>query len=153
MTARPDARVNGTSRRLVILLVEDNAADADLTREALADSDRLASLHVARDGADAIAFLRRQGQHADAPSPDLILLDLNLPGLDGRAVLTAIRGDPALREIPVVMLTSSSAPQDVSDAYRLGANCYVTKPLDLARYLSTIRAIEQYWSEVATLPG
>ena len=136
-----------------ILLVEDNPADVELTREALADSKLLSRLHVVRDGVEALAFLHREGDHRAAPRPDLVLLDLNLPRKDGRAVLTEIKGDPILRSIPVVVLTSSRAEQDVAKAYELNANCYVTKPVDLEQFLTIIRSIEQFWFTVARLPG
>lgn len=145
-------RDGGQGRRSVILLVEDNPADAELTREALAESRRDNLLCVVRTGEDAVAFLRREGHHVTALRPDLVLLDLNLPGLDGCGVLAEIRRDAELRSTPVVVLSSSAAPDDVVAAYRLGANCFVTKPLDLERYLATVRAIEQYWLAVATLP-
>ena len=140
------------ARRSVVLLVEDNAADEDLAREALDDAAHAGGLHVVRDGVEAMAFLRREGPYADAPSPDLVLLDLNLPRLDGRGVLAAMRGDAALRRIPVVVLTSSSAPDDADAAYDAGANCYVTKPVELTAYLAAVRAIERFWLGVATLP-
>lgn len=135
-----------------ILLVEDNAADAELTREALADSKLLSRLHLVRDGVEALAFLRREGEYADVPRPDLVLLDLNLPRKDGRAVLTEIKADPNLRLIPVVVLTSSQAEQDVASAYELNANCYVTKPVDLEQFLTIVRSIEQFWLTVVKLP-
>ncbi len=139
-------------RRAVVLLVEDDDADADLAREALAESSLATELHVVIDGASALAFLRRSGAHADAPVPDLVLLDLNMPGLDGRAVLAEVKRDPALRDIPVVVLSSSASPRDVASAYALSANCYVTKPVGLTSYLATIRAIERFWLGVATTP-
>ena len=144
--------VAGGARGPVVLLVEDNAADVDLTREALSDATRLGALHVVRDGAEAIAFLRREGVHAGAPIPCLVLLDLNLPGLDGRGVLVEMRRDETLRRIPVVVLTSSSAPDDAAGAYEAGANCFVTKPVGLTEYLAAVRAIEHFWLDVATLP-
>jgi CheY-like chemotaxis protein len=135
-----------------ILLVEDNPADAELTREALQESVLASQLHVVSDGLEALAFLHRTGRYADAPTPDLILLDLNLPRVDGRGVLTDIKQDVGLRDIPVVVLSSSAAPRDVSGAYALGANCYVTKPVSLDAFLAAIRAVEQFWIGVATLP-
>lgn len=139
-------------RRAVVLLVEDDDADADLAREALAESPLATELHVVVDGASALAFLRRAGAHASAPAPDLVLLDLNMPGLDGRGVLAEMKRDPALRDIPVVVLSSSASPRDVAGAYALSANCYVTKPVGLTAYLATIRAIERFWLGVATPP-
>ncbi|HEY0972821.1 MAG TPA: response regulator [Gemmatimonadales bacterium] len=136
-----------------ILLVEDNRADAELTREALTESKVLSRLHVVRDGVQALAFLRREAGHEDAPRPDLILLDLNLPRKDGRTVLAEIKRDPALRLIPVVVLTSSEAEQDIARAYELNANCYVTKPVDLEQFLTIVHSIEQFWLTVVRLPG
>lgn len=136
-----------------ILLVEDNPADAELTREAMAESRLLNRLHVVRDGVEALAFLRREGGYGGVPRPDLVLLDLNLPRKDGRAVLTEMKGDPGLRRIPVVVLTSSQAEQDVARAYELNANCYVTKPVDLEQFLMIVRSIEQFWFTVVKLPG
>ena len=140
-------------RRGVVLLVDDNAADADLTREALTDSSLVGELHVVSDGLQAIAFLRQQGAYRDAPLPHLILLDLNMPRLDGRGVLAEVKQDPAFRDIPVVVLSSSAAYDDVQKAYSLRANCYVTKPVGLGPFLATIRAITQFWIGTATLPG
>ena len=133
----------------VVLVVDDNAADADLTREALSGSGFVDELHVVGDGVEALAFLRREGAYEGAPVPDLILLDLNMPRLDGRGVLTEMKRDAALRRIPVVVLTSSSAPDDVAGAYDAGANCFVTKPVDLDAYLATVRAIGHFWLTVA----
>jgi two-component system response regulator len=135
-----------------ILLVEDNPGDAELTREALAESKVLIRLHVVRDGVEALAFLRRDGRYAGMPKPDLILLDLNLPRKDGRAVLAEIKQDPALRPIPVVVLTSSHAERDIARAYELNANCYVTKPVDLEQFLTIVHSIEQFWLTVVKLP-
>jgi two-component system response regulator len=136
----------------VVLLVEDNPGDAELTRVALADSAAIGEIHVVPDGVEALAFLRRDRAYADAPRPDLIMLDLNLPRLDGRRVLADVKQDPWLRDIPVVVLSSSAADDDVATAYRLGANCYVTKAVGLDSYLDGVRAIERFWGTVATLP-
>jgi len=136
----------------VVLVVDDNAADADLTREALAESTLVDELHVVGDGVEALAFLRREGAFARAPVPSLILLDLNMPRLDGRGVLAAVKADPALCDIPVIVFSSSTAPTDVAEAYRLRANCYVLKPVLLHEFLATIRAIEQFWMGLAALP-
>ena len=135
-----------------ILLVEDNPGDVELTREALHDSKVHMRLSVVNDGVEALAFLRREGTYAGSPRPDLILLDLNLPKKDGRAVLGEIKGDPALRHIPVVILTSSQAEQDIVRAYELHANCYVTKPVDLEQFITIVRSIEQFWLTVVKLP-
>lgn len=139
-------------RRPVVLLVEDSPADVDLTCEALASTGRVGRVCVVRDGAAALAFLRREGAFAGAPIPDLVLLDLNLPGLDGRGVLAEIGRDPALRRVPVVMLSSSAAPDDVAGAYAAGANGYVTKPVGWEQYLAAVRAIEHFWLSLASRP-
>ena len=136
-----------------ILLVEDNAADVRLTREALKDAKVRNRLHVAADGVEAMAFLRREGRHADAPRPDLVLLDLNLPKKDGREVLEESKQDPGLQNIPVVILTTSQAEEDVFRSYQLHANAYVTKPVDLERFLEVVRSIESFWLEIVRLPG
>ena len=135
-----------------ILLVEDNPGDIRLIREALRDTVRPITLEVVRDGAEALAFLRRQGPYPNAPRPHLILLDLNLPKKDGREVLACIKGDPALRRIPVVVLTTSEAPQDILKSYDLHANCYVTKPMDLQQFITAVQAIEDFWCTQVQLP-
>jgi len=135
-----------------ILLVEDNAADVRLTREALKDAKVRNQLHVAADGVEATAFLRREGRHAGAPRPDLVLLDLNLPKKDGREVLGEIKQDAGLQNIPVVILTTSQAEEDVLRSYQLRANAYVTKPVDLERFLEVVRSIESFWLEIVRLP-
>lgn len=152
MSRRNGHPSSGPNGAVDILLVEDNAADAELTREALTSTDDGTRLHVVRDGIDALAFLRRLPPHQSAPRPALILLDLNLPRMDGRAVLTEIKCDPALRGIPVVVLTSSAAEQDVLGAYELNANCYVTKPLNLDDFLGVVRAVREFWVTTAVLP-
>ena len=136
-----------------LLLVEDDPGDVLMTTEALEESKLLTSLHVVRDGEDAVAFLRQEGTHADAPRPDLILLDLNLPRLDGREVLAEIKADPDLRRIPVVVLTTSSAEEDVLRSYDLHANAYVTKPVDFDRFVEVFRQIDDFWISVVRLPG
>jgi CheY-like chemotaxis protein len=140
------------SRPVEVLLVEDNPGDVRLTREALREGKIRNNLHVARDGVEALAFLRRQGEHAGAPRPDLILLDLNLPRKDGREVLTEIKDDASLRQIPVVVLTSSQAEEDIIRAYDLHANCYISKPVDLDQFISVVRSIEDFWFTVVKLP-
>jgi two-component system, chemotaxis family, response regulator Rcp1 len=134
-----------------ILLVEDNPGDARLTREALRDAKVRNNLHVAPDGVEALAFLRRQGKHATAPKPDLILLDLNLPKKDGREVLEEVKGDEQLRHIPIVILTTSQAERDIAESYRLRANAYVTKPVDLEQFLKVVQSIEHFWLEIVKL--
>ncbi|MET0396488.1 MAG: response regulator [Longimicrobiaceae bacterium] len=140
------------TRPVEVLLVEDNPGDVRLTREALKEGTVRSNLHVARDGVEALAFLRRQGEHAGVPRPDLILLDLNLPRKDGREVLTEIKEDASLRQIPVVVLTSSQAEEDIRRAYDLHANCYITKPVDLDQFINVVRSIEDFWFTVVKLP-
>lgn len=135
-----------------ILLVEDSPSDVDLTREALEEAKVRNHLHVVGDGARALAFLRREDDFGHAPTPDLILLDLNLPKKDGREVLAEIKADPALRRIPVVVLTTSQAEEDILRSYDLHANCYVTKPVDLDQFIKVVRSIEDFWLEIVKLP-
>ena len=139
-------------RPIEILLVEDNPGDVRLTIEALRDGKVRNRLSVARDGVEALAYLRRDGNFADAVRPDLILLDLNLPRVDGRQVLAQIKADPQLRTIPVVVLTTSQAEQDVLKVYELQANCYVTKPVDLDQFMKVVKSIENFWLTVVSLP-
>ena len=136
-----------------ILLVEDNAADVRLTEEALREGKVRNNLHVARDGMEALEFLRRQGKYAKATRPDLILLDLNLPRRDGREVLAEIKDDPELKMIPVVVLTTSSAEADILKSYKLHANCYITKPVDLEQFVSVVKSIDDFWLTVVRLPS
>lgn len=135
-----------------ILLAEDNPGDIDLTKEALEQGKVLHHLNVVNDGAKLLSFLRREGEYVHAPRPDLILLDLNLPKRNGREVLADIKEDPDLRQIPVVVLTSSQSDKDILKAYDLHANCYVSKPLDLDQFLHVIKSIENYWLSVVRLP-
>jgi CheY-like chemotaxis protein len=135
-----------------ILLVEDNAGDVRLTREALLEGKVYSNLHWAKDGVEALEFLRREGNHADAPRPDIILLDLNLPKIDGREVLAAIKGDDQLKQIPVVVLTTSKAEEDVLRSYALHANCFITKPVDLDKFILVVKSIDRFWLTVVTLP-
>ena len=139
-------------RPVEILLVEDNPGDVRLTKEGLAESKVRNNLHVARDGVEAMAFLRREGEHAGAVRPDLIVLDLNLPRMDGREVLSAVKSDARFKTIPVVVLTTSRAEQDVLRSYELQANCFITKPGDLEQFLTVVRSIEDFWMTVVTLP-
>lgn len=141
-----------TREPVEILLVEDNPGDVVLTREALADARVANNVTVARDGEAAMRFLRGQAEHADAPRPDLVLLDLNLPRKDGREVLEEMKADPSLRRIPVVVLTTSEAEEDILRTYDLHANSYVTKPLDIDQFLAAIRQLEGFWLEVVRLP-
>jgi two-component system, chemotaxis family, response regulator Rcp1 len=135
-----------------VLLVEDSVGDVRLTREAFKDARVHINLHVAVDGDDAMAFLKRQRQYADAPRPDLILLDLNLPKKDGREVLKEIKESPTLATIPVVILTTSASEEDILRTYQLHANCYITKPVDLEGFLKVVKSIDTFWLSVVKLP-
>ncbi|MBN3962679.1 response regulator [Nostoc sp. NMS8] len=135
-----------------ILLVEDSPEDADLTVEILGDAKVLNRIHVVEDGVEALKFLRQQGDYANAPRPDLILLDLNLPRKDGREVLAELKADPDLKLIPVVVLTTSGADEDILRTYTLNANCYVTKPVSLEEFAKVIRSIEFFWLVAVKLP-
>ena len=139
-------------RPVEILLVEDNPGDVRLTREALREGKVRNNLAVASDGIEAIAYLRKEGEHAGAVRPDLILLDLNLPRKDGREVLEEIKSDNELKRIPVVVLTTSKAEEDVLRTYNLHANCYVTKPVDLEKFMVVVKSIDVFWLTVVTLP-
>jgi CheY-like chemotaxis protein len=141
------------SRSIEILIVDDNQGDIRLMREALKESTLRNNLHVAEDGIEAMAFLHRQGPYQNAPTPDLILLDLNLPRKDGRQVLAEVKNDPVLQRIPVVILTTSSADQDIVDTYNLHANCYVVKPVGLNEFLRIVKAIEDFWLTIVRLPS
>lgn len=136
-----------------ILLVEDNPGDVRLTVEALREGKVHNQLRVARDGVEALAFLRQEGEFAEAPRPDVILLDLNLPKKDGREVLAEIKADERLRRIPVVVLTTSKAEEDILRSYALHANCYVTKPVDLEQFITVVRSIEDFWFSIVRLPN
>ncbi len=140
-------------RSIEVLLVEDNPADVRLTREVLENGDEDTHLNVVRDGEEAMAYLRRQGEYADSPRPQLVLLDLNLPKKDGREVLEELKGDSELRRIPVVVLTTSAAEADISRSYELHANCFITKPLDLDDFFSVVRSIKDFWLASARLPS
>jgi CheY-like chemotaxis protein len=135
-----------------VLLVEDSPGDVRLTREAFKDAKVHINLHVASDGAEAMAFLWGAGEHSGAPCPDLILLDLNLPKKDGREVLEEIKESPTLKSIPVVILTTSASEEDILRSYRLHANCYITKPVDLDGFLKVVKSIDGFWLSVVKLP-
>ena len=135
-----------------ILLVEDSPGDVRLTQEALKDSKLYNNLHVVPDGVEAIAFLRRQGHYANVPRPDLILLDLNLPRMDGRQVLQEIKNDENLKRIPVVVLTTSSNETDIFITYNLHANCYISKPVDFTQFINVVKSIESFWFSIVKLP-
>lgn len=140
-------------RPIEILLVEDNPGDVRLTIEALRESKVRNNLQVAPDGVQAMAFLHKEGPYADVVRPDLVLLDLNLPRKDGRQVLAEIKTDPSLKTIPVVILTTSQAEQDVLQSYQLQANCYITKPVDLEQFITVVRSIQDFWLTIVKLPN
>lgn len=142
----------GECRPIEILMVEDNPGDVRLTLEALKEGKVRNNMHTVSDGEEALAFLRRQGAYAQAPRPDLILLDLNLPKKTGQEVLAEIKEDPDLRRIPVVILTVSEAETDILKTYNLHANCYITKPVDLERFIEVVKSIEDFWLTVVMLP-
>jgi len=135
-----------------ILLVEDNPGDVRLTKEALKEGKVYSNLHTVKDGVEAMEFLRREGKYRNVPRPDIILLDLNLPKKDGREVLQEIKTDGELKRIPVVVLTTSKAEEDVLRTYDLHANCYVTKPVDLEKFMVVVQTIDSFWLTVVTLP-
>lgn len=136
-----------------ILLVEDNPGDVRLTQEGLKEGKVRNNLHVVMDGVEAMAFLNREEKYADAPKPDLILLDLNLPRKDGREVLAEIKADEKLKHIPVVILTTSTADEDIIKIYNLHANCFISKPVDLEQFMTVVKAIENFWFTVVKLPS
>jgi len=145
--------IQALPRPVEILLVEDSPGDVKLTQEALRDAEVPNILHVARDGEEAMRFLRREGEFAEKPRPDLILLDLNMPRMDGREVLGHIKADAELRRIPVIILTTSQSEDDIAEAYSLAANCYVAKPVDLDEFLDVVRAIDDFWLTLVKLPA
>ena len=142
-----------TGRPIEILLVEDNPGDVRLIVEALRDGEVQNKLHIARDGMEATDFLNREGKYASVVSPDLILLDLNLPKKDGPEVLAEIKEDPALKHIPVVILTSSQDGADITRTYNLHANCYITKPIDLEQFNMVVKSVRDFWLTIVKLPG
>jgi len=146
-SARPEGRA------IEILLVEDDPGDELITREAFEHNKLKNNLHVAHDGEEGLDFLYRRGQYADAPRPDLILLDLNLPKYDGRQLLEKVKSDPELSRIPIVVLTTSSAEEDILRSYELHANAYVTKPVDLDQFINAVRQIDEFFIQVVRLPG
>lgn len=146
-------QIEPTSEKPIdILLVEDNPGDARLAQEALKDCKIRNSVHIVRDGLEAMAYLRGRENFAGGDLPDLILLDLNLPRMDGREVLAEVKADPVLKRIPVVILTTSKAEEDVLRSYNLHANCYITKPIDLQQFMTVVRSIEDFWLTVVKLP-
>ncbi|CAM5347039.1 MULTISPECIES: response regulator [Streptomyces] len=145
--------MNTPVQPIEVLLVEDDPGDELMTREAFEDNKIRNTLHVVRDGQEALDFLYRRGEYTEAPRPDLVLLDLNLPRYDGRQVLEQIKGDPELSLIPVVVLTTSSAEEDILRSYKLHANAYVTKPVDLDQFIAAVRQIDEFFVTVVRLPG
>lgn len=145
--------MNIKGRTSEILLVEDNPGDVRLTQEGLRESKLLNNLHVVDNGVEAMAFLRKEGKYANAICPDLILLDLNLPKKDGREVLAEIKNDENLKRIPIVILTTSQAEEDIFKTYNLHANCYVTKPVNLDQFVKIVNSINDFWFEIVTLPS
>ncbi len=145
--------VDTAPRPIEILLVEDSPGDVTLTIEALRDAKVANNLHVARDGEEALRFLRREGKFESAPRPDLMLLDLNMPKMGGREVLAEMRADDRFKKIPVVVLTTSQSEDDVAAVYDLAANCYVAKPVDLDQFLEVVRAIDDFWLSLVKLPS
>jgi len=139
-------------RPIEILLVEDNPGDVRLTREGLSAAKLVNHLTVVHDGLSALQLLRNEGEYAEATRPDLVLLDLNLPGFGGLDVLKELKADPALRALPVIVLSSSEAERDIAESYDLHANCYVTKPIDFERFVEVVQAIEQFWFSIVKLP-
>ena len=135
-----------------VLLVEDNPADARLTREALREGTMLNNLHHVKDGVEALQFLRREGAYENAPTPDVVILDLNMPRKNGRQVLAEMKADAQLRLIPVVVLTTSEAETDIRQSYELNANCYIAKPVDLDKFINIVRTIEAFWLAIVKLP-
>lgn len=141
-----------SSSPIEILLVEDDIGDVELTREALVDSKITVNLHVVQDGVEAMDYLRQAGDFASAVLPDLVLLDLNLPRKDGREVLQDIKGDPTLRKIPVIVLTTSDTEEDIVRSYNLGVNCYVQKPVGMEEFIRIVRVMEDFWFTIVKLP-
>ena len=144
--------LNETYKPINILIVEDNEGDARLIMEVLKDGKILSSLHIVCDGVQAMDFLHNSGEYAASPRPDLIILDLNLPRKDGRVVLSEIKGDANLKKIPVIVMTTSQAEEDILKSYNLHANCYITKPIDLDQFIRVIKSIEEFWFTIVKLP-
>ena len=145
-------KTSDTTRPIVILMIEDNPTDVLIAKEGLFSAKMLSSLHVAEDGIEAMEFLRQRGKYAAAPRPDLILLDLNMPRKNGHEVLAEIKTDPSLKNIPVIVLTTSNSEEDISKAYGEYANCYIRKPVDFNEFTKVVRMIQDFWFSVATLP-
>lgn len=145
--------MSDSQKPIDVLLVEDDPGDVLMTREAFEENKVANRLAVVNDGASAMEYLRKEGQYADAPTPDMVLLDLNLPRMDGREVLAAMKSDESLRSIPVVVLTTSEAEEDVLRSYSLHANAYVTKPVDFQRFIDVVRQIDDFFVSVVRLPN
>jgi CheY-like chemotaxis protein len=145
--------MRATGRLIEVLLVEDNPGDVRLTQEAFGEGEMAVNLSVAQDGVEALAFLRREGNYADAPLPDIILLDLNLPKKDGREVLAELKQEPNLKRIPVIVLTTSKAELDILKVYDLHANCYLSKPVDLDEFTKLVKSVQDFWFTVVQLPS
>ncbi|MCD4737132.1 MAG: response regulator [Bacteroidales bacterium] len=139
-------------RSIEVLLIEDSPGDVRLTKEALKEGRILNNLHVVNDGVEAMSFLKKEGEYKSSTTPDLILLDLNMPKKDGREVLSEIKADPKLKSIPVVVLTTSSAEEDILKSYDLHANCYITKPVDLDQFIEVVKSINEFWLNIVKLP-
>ena len=147
-----NAATQTTLKPIEILLIEDDEGDILLTKKALTSGKIFNSLSIAKNGLEALAFLRREGEHVNAPRPDLILLDLNMPRMDGRETLACLKEDESLRSIPVVVLTTSDADQDILQSYHLQASCYIAKPIDMAQFVDAVQAINDFWFTVVRLP-
>ena len=145
--------MNCEDRLIEVLMVEDSPDDVELAREALREGKLGIGLHVSADGVEGLAFLRREGKHAEAPAPDLILLDLNMPRMDGRELLAEIKADEELARIPVVVLTTSEAERDIVASYKLHANCFISKPVDFEKFIEIVQAIEEFWFKIVKLPN
>lgn len=145
--------VDTNGRRITLLLIEDGEADQQLVARALRNAKIKTDLHIVDNGEDGLAFLRGDGEHIGSPRPDLILLDLNLPRIDGKQVLREIRADENLKEIPVVMLTTSAEERDIIESYRLGVNAYITKPVEVQDFMESVRKLEEFWFDLVMLPS
>lgn len=150
---KQDTTANQTAKQIEILLVEDNEGDVGLVEEVFQEAKIMNNLNIAEDGEEAILFLRKEGKFSNVPSPDIILLDLNLPGKDGREVLKEIKEDGELKRIPVVILTTSKAEEDILKSYNLHANSYITKPVDFDQFIKVIKSIENFWLDIVKLPS
>ena len=153
MTIKQDTTANQTVKQIEILLVEDNEGDMGLVEEVFQEAKIMNNLNIAEDGEEAMLFLHKKGKFSNVPSPDIILLDLNLPGKDGREVLKEIKEDNELKRIPVVILTTSKAEEDILKSYNLHANSYITKPVDFDQFIRVIKSIENFWLDIVKLPS